>query len=59
MAKLGINYVYIFGLLFCQASVNSHHPIGGKNFRLRSLFLWRGYIESENCFETNKGSTIE
>ena len=47
-------YAYIFCLLFCQAGVKSHHPIGGKNFRPRALFFGRGYMESENCFETHK-----
>ena len=38
---LNQGYAYIFCLLFCQAGVNSHHPIGGKNSD-RAHFFWEG-----------------
>ena len=56
---LSQGYSYICCLTFCQGGVSSHHPVGGKNFRWRALFFGGGYIESENGFETLKGSTIE
>ena len=36
----------------CFEMVNSHHPIGEKNFQRRSFLFGGGYIESENGFET-------
>ena len=44
---LSQGYACIFCLLFCLASVNSHHPIGKKIFRRHALFFGGGYIESD------------
>ena len=55
---LSQGYAYIFGLLFCQANVNSHHPIEGELPTAR-IFVWGGYVESENCLKKHKRITIE
>ena len=49
---LSQGYANIFCLLFCQAGVNSHNPIGGKNFCPHLLFFWGGggLKKREKCF---------
>ena len=60
MHLLNQGNVYIFWFIILPGR-SEFTPLnrGKKNFRPRALFFGGGYIESENCFETLKGSTIE
>ena len=42
MRPLSKGYAYIFHLLFCQAGMNSHHPIGIQTFDVGYFFLGEG-----------------